>query len=323
MMSRDILCSVFQRLATIDLLRCTMVCRNYLSLIDKHLASTFQRHLMWNGYFFERWAPISHTSHVVFDFERSAFFGSVVIDKPLLQHVWRFNVVPIVSNYLSVRLRIRLPIDKIRVCGDKSVVDRFLELKEVSADIKSWEIMDVKSYQDKKCEGLGEMLLRGILDKHDSLIINTEHEILIMIKNVPVVPLPRINYRILCVMRGVLFCMNCFQREPKWQSVDAENARHRVLCATCFDMLFVTESTLAKKWMIRGNISKLDVKRAHFIFHQTQARHSLSANVPLRCVVKQKLSEALGHENWDALVSNNHIHYSSTTNTVKRYSFVR
>lgn len=324
MHNEDVMCLVFRKLPTVDLLRCTMVCRGYCELIDKHVDSSFQRHLFWNGYFFERWAPLSHTSHVVFDIQKCAFLGSVLIDKPEMQHVWRFNVVPVVSKYLSVRLRISLPLNRLRLSGDQKLVDHFLELQEVSVDIKRWQIMELKIPRDREGRGLGQMLLKGVLDKNNpSLVVETDYDIIINVKNVPVVPIPRINYRVLCVMRGVLFCMNCFQREPKWQSLDVEDARHRVVCGLCFDILFVLESALKGKWMIRDNISRLNVHRSHFVLHQNQARTTLSANARMPCMLKQGLSEALGHKNWNAFICDNHMRSRATGKHLKRFSFVR
>ena len=320
--NKDILTYVFQRLHIMDLLRCTLVCRVFCETIDECASAAFQRRLHWNGYFLEKWATIGSKSHVVFDPERCAFVGSVLVDKQSIRHMWRFNVVPKVSNFVSVSLRIFLPVDKIRLRGNEKLVARFLELGDVSVDVRRWEIMDVNVYEDKKHEGLGNMLLKAVLDdKISSLKIDVEHDILVEFQSVPVVPMPRLNYRTLCVMKSVLSCMHCFQRNPKWQSVDVEDACHRVLCGVCFEALFVSELTLCGKWRINSKIRTPRVSRSHFVYHQNQNHHRVYPDAAVSCILKQEIAEALGHASWIHFLRENHTRPDARRHYSNRYSF--
>ena len=320
--NRDLLTLVFQKLPVIDLLCCTLVCRAFCATVDECASATFQRRLRWHGYFLEKWTAIGNKSRIVFDPERCAFVGSVVVDKPSVRHMWRFNVVPKVSNFVSMDLRLFLPVDKVRLRGNEKLVARFLELEDVSVDVRRWEIMDLNAYEDTKNEGLGNMLLKAVLDDHSSsLKIDVEHDILVEFQSVPVIPLPRLNYRTLCVMKCVLSCMHCFQRNPKWQSVDVKDASHRVLCGACFEALFVSEPSLSGKWMIRNKIQTLDVSRSRFVYHQNQTHHRLYPDAAVSCMLKQELAVALGHASWLAFLRENHTRSDATKHWSNRYSF--
>jgi hypothetical protein len=320
--NKDILTCVFQKLPIMDLLRCTLVCRVFCATVDECASAAFQRRLRWNGYFLEKWAAIGSKSHIVFDSERRAFVGSVLVDKQSIRHMWRFNVVPKVSSFVSVSLRVFLPVDKIRLRGNEKLVARFLELEDVSVDVRNWEIMDVNVYEDKKHEGLGNMLLRAVLDdKSSSLKIDVEHDILVEFQSVPVVPMPRLNYRTLCVMKSVLSCMHCFQRNPKWQSVDVEDACHRVLCGVCFDALFVSEFTLCGKWRINSKIQAPHVSRSCFVYHQNQNHHRVYPDAAVPCMLKQEIAEALGHASWIHFLRENHTRPDARRHYSNRYSF--
>jgi hypothetical protein len=320
--NRDLLSSVLQKLPVLDLLRCTLVCSAFRDAVDESASAAFQRQLRWSGFFLEKWTAAGGESRIVFDAARRAFVGSVVVDKPSIRHMWRFNVVPVVSNFVSVDLRIFLPVDKIRLRGSEKLVARFLELGDVSVCVRRWEIMHVSVYEDGKQDGLGNMLLKAVFDNHrTSLKIDVEHDVLVEFQKVPVVPLPRLNYRTLCVMKCVLSCMHCFQRNPKWQSVDVEDARHRVLCGVCFEALFVSELTMSGKWMIRRNTETLPVSRSRFVYHQNQPHHRLYPDAAVCCMLKHELAAALGHASWIALIRDNHTRSGATKHYSAQYSF--
>jgi len=306
-----------------DLLRCTLVCRVFCDIIDECASAVFERRLSWTGYFLEKWAAVDKKSQVVFDSERRAFVGSVLVDKQSIRHMWRFNVVPKVSCFVRVNLRVFLPVDIIRLYGNKKLEARFLELEDVSIDVHRWEIMEVNVHEDKRDEGLGNMLLRAVLnDKRSSLKIDIEHDILIEFQSVPVVPLPRLNYRTLCVMKSVRSCMHCFQRNPKWQSVDVKNACHRVLCGLCFEALFVSDMDLCGKWRINSKIQTPHVSHSYFFYHQDQIHHRLYPDAAaLSYILKQEIAEALGHASWINFLRDNHTRPGARRHYSKRYSF--
>jgi hypothetical protein len=322
LVNKDILASVFQKLSVVDLLRCTLVCRAFCATVDECSSAAFQRRLRWNGYFLEKWAALGNNSQIAFDAERSAFVGTVVVDKQSIRHMWRFNVIPKVSHFVGVNLRLYLPVDKVRLRGNDKLVARLLTLEDVSVEVRRWEIVDLNVYEDKQHEGLGNMLLKAVLDhRNPSLKVDVQHDILIEFQNVPVVPVPRMNYRTLCVMKCVLCCMHCFQRNPKWQSVDVENARHRVLCGVCFEALFVSELTLQGKWMVRTKSHTLKVSRSRFVYHQSQNHHRLYPDAAVCCMLKQELAEALGHSSWLRFLSDNHARAGARRRYSSHFSF--
>jgi len=320
--NKDMLTCVFQKLHVMDLLRCTLVCRVFCETIDECASAAFERRLSWNGYFLEKWAAVDKKSQIVFDPERRAFVGSVLVDKQSIRHMWRFNVVPKVSSFVRVNLRVFLPVDKIRLHGSQKLAARFLEFEDVSIDVRRWEIMEMNVHEDKREEGLGNMLLRAVLDdKRSSLKIDVEHDILIEFQSVPVVALPRLNYRTLCVMKSVLSCMHCFQRNPKWQSLDVKDACHRVLCGVCFDALFVSDMHLCGKWRINSKMRTPHVSRSCFVYHQNQNHHRVYPDTAVSCILKQEIAEALGHASWIHFLREYHTHPDARRHYSKRYSF--
>jgi len=309
----DIIVLVCRRLQVIDLLRCSMVCRVFCATIDESLSACFQRHLCWKGYFLGKWPVVASDWclgwPMCFDPERNAFVSSIAIDNPSVRHMWRFNTVPIVSNYVSISLRLSLPVEHVRLDKTDGQVARLLTKKHVSMNVHRWEILHLSAYNSYEHEGLGNMVLKAVLTDmhHDQWTkIYVQQDIIVEFQKVPVVALPRINFRTLCVMKCVRSCMHCFQRNTLWQSVEVKNACHRVLCGLCFHELYVPELKISDTWVFSDTDFTESVSRAHFVYHKPGRHHRLNPGRSVCCVLKQEFAEALGYKTWIDFIGGNH-----------------
>jgi hypothetical protein len=106
--------------------------------------------------------------------------------------------------------------------------------------------------------------------------------------------------------------MYCHERPRVFQSIDAPDKQHRVLCRACFAHLFVPERSLRHTWRISPP-RLAEARRRFAVCNFVSGAYRGDGGAAQRfhaAVSKQQLAAALGARSWDDFLRQNHRHAS-------------
>ena len=213
------------------------------------------------------------------------------------------NMLPVRGAKVYMRMELVIPVldGSVVISGDPDRVHKCMTQKKISIDVTIWKVNRVellhKPQPDNQCLGpLGSVTLcvSDYICNDSRLRCTIKYPILVTFHDVPVGADSRrqLSCRMLWVMRGTIMCMHCHTRTPFFTSCDVEQADHRSICRTCYDLLYVREEQLSRKWQI-GQLSVEGVPRAHFVDYPTGVVSFVRPPTPIRCLLKSNI-EASG-----------------------------
>jgi hypothetical protein len=315
---------------------CSMVSRSLKSFVDKlcPLQETFARDLRW-------WGGLNRIGgeHVTLDKEEGRLRLTVTHTEPCRQILWQLNMLPMKGAKVHMRMQLLIPMDdSVVISGDPDRVQKCMTRKQISIDVTIWKVNRVHRPPDHDrvhrppdhdpvnhfLGPLGSVTLcvSDYICNDSRLRCTIKYPILVTFKNVPVAnPSGRtLSWRMLWAMRGTIMCMHCHNRTPNFTSCDVDQADHRSICKTCYDLLYVREEQLARKWQI-AQLSVKGVPRALFVDHLLGCVSYARPCTPMRSLLKSNIARHFGCDSWVDFIKNNHTRWTPARRRVKKSRF--
>jgi hypothetical protein len=313
--SMDLASLVFGALDPYALLKLSMVSSRTRFLIDSLASNTFA-----NSCAFEL-RSCSHLRKMLvlrFDTKRQELFCEYTLQRPSEKLRFISNVDLDIGRIICMAVEFQVPLQY-------AVVRSGPPLFGIDIIVTCWKVVQIV-FQDEHVgprsdnlhgESLGRMLdLRMATVRMEALRfrvsgrqrVEMPFAVTLFVGNVPVHN--ALSARERAVVRSCCMCMYCHQRPRVFESIDAIDKQHRVLCRTCFMHLFVQEHSLRNTWRISKH-RLFEARRRFTVCNFVSGGENCNDGYMQRfhaVVLKQQLAAALGTRSWEDFLRQNYKH---------------
>jgi len=313
--SMDLASLVFGALDPYALLKLSMVSTRTRLLVDGLASNTFA-----NSSAFEL-RSCSHLRKMLvlrFDAKRQELFYEYTLQRPSEKLRFISNVDLDIGRLVCMSVEFQVPLQYAVVRSGPTPFG-------IDIVVTSWKVVQI-AFQDEHVgprsdnlhgESLGRMLdLRMATVRLEALRfrvsgrqrVEMPFAVTLLVCNVPVHN--ALSARERAVVRSCCMCMYCHQRPRVFESIDASDKQHRVLCRTCFAHLFVQERSLLHTWRI-SRYRLFEARRRFAVCNFVSGGDSCDSGFMQRfhaVVLKQQLAAALGARSWEDFLRQNYKH---------------
>jgi len=313
MESMDLASLVFGALDAYALLKLSMVSTRTRMLVDGLSSNTFAHSSVFEL------RSCSHLRKMLvlcFDPKRQELFYEYTLQRPSEKLRFVSNVHLDIGRLVCMLVEFQVPLQYAVVRSGPAVFG-------VDIVVTSWKVVQI-AFQEEHVgprsdnlhgESLGRMLdlpmatvrleaLRFRVYGRQS--VEMPFAVTLLLYNVPVHD--TLSARERAVVRSCCMCMYCHQRPRVFESIDAPDKQHRVLCRTCFAHLFVQERSLLHTWRISRS-RLFEARRRFVVCNFVSGGDSADRGFMQRfhsVVLKQQLAAALGARNWEDFLRQNY-----------------
>lgn len=330
----DVATTIVQRMNAYEALLCSMVCVRLRKLVDSHAANAFQRNLEMR-----LWSPVQRMSMQFTLHERYGYMHFEYHSKPEDWYQIAKTCMAQRGSVARLLCVFRVPIEYL-AC--EALSDRARREKEVSVEVSEWKIADASRVEPwSQDENSSMTWLKSVTRRHCLMLQARKFSVMdggvkaqlsrAIVLTVHDAPLHRrMSARARFVLNNVFNCMYCYQRKRMLESLDATSPEHAVLCAVCWQDLFVPVANLKSRYKAHL-LPDFDARlQACDIVHYTASRYKYRismvtlARKHTPCVLKSELAAAFDSPSWEHFLAANrsaargtkpHMRFKYTTGT--------
>lgn len=300
---------IVQRLNAYEALLCSMVCRRLHALVDRYATNAFQSNLQ-----VRLWSSVQETPMLCEIHQR---YGYLHFEYHARTGDW-YKIAKTCSPQrgciVSLVCVFQIPVENL-VCSQLSSAAR--RRKAVSVEVSEWRLADASGVEPWSVPATDPMRWFADVTRKHRLVLQARkfcvldsgvkahlsRALVLTLHGAPL--LRRATPRTRFVVNNAHNCMHCACRKRAMETLNGARPELAVLCATCWQELFVTLAHLRSRYKAHKMRQYGAALAACDVVHYTSCRPEYSmftASPPRKyvpCVLKDELASAFGCASWN------------------------